>query len=56
VTADGREVTPTHHLTSYFVESPSGADEALWSLEIETGDIDAVQVFAPGAAQSPRDR
>lgn len=55
VTVDGREVAPTRHLASYFVEAPSSGVETEWKLEIETADIDAVQVFVPGASRS-RDR
>jgi hypothetical protein len=45
VTADGREVAPMRHLLSYFLAAPAGDAETEWHLEIETGDIGAVQVF-----------
>jgi len=45
VTVDGRDVVPARHLLSYLLDAPSGGAENSWHLEIETGDIGAVQVF-----------
>ncbi len=45
VTVGGRELVPTRHLLSYFLDAPADGAENEWHLEIETGDIGAMQVF-----------
>ena len=51
LTVDGRELTPSRHSLSYFARAPQPGAGSGWRLEIETGDVGAVQVFtpAPGA-------
>jgi len=51
VTVGGRDVVPTRHLLSYFLDAPAGSTENGWHLEIETGDIGAVQVFTTPKAR-----
>ena len=45
VTVDGRDVAPRRHLLSYFLDAPADSAENKWHLEVETGDIGALQVF-----------
>ena len=51
LTVGGRELTPSRHSLSYFARAPQPGAGSDWHLEIETGDVGAVQVFtlAPGA-------
>jgi hypothetical protein len=51
VTVDGQAVTPVRHSLSYYARAPAGVPGRRWHLEIDTGDIGAVQVFTlPSAA------
>lgn len=52
LTVDGLDVTPARHLLSYFARAPHPAARSQWHLEVETGDVEAVQVFA--LAPKPR--
>jgi hypothetical protein len=51
LTVDGLAVTPTRHSLAYFARAPEAGASSKWHLEVETGDVGAVQVFtlAPGA-------
>ena len=46
LTIDGIALTPAQHMLSYFARAPQTDRPSRWHLEIETGDVGAVQVFA----------